>query len=268
MALLSSLWFPEHINGTIAPLAQALLYPYPAPEGDFMMANGVPELVPGGIGAEALRGLVPVLSVGSNRAPLQLRRKFGDDCNLPVTAAVLHEADIVFAATLSYYAAVPATAFPSKGTSVQLNVAWLNDAQLLHMHNTEALGIAYDFIRYDELSVSHGARADGDDPVFRQPVFGYESRAGVLAVDGRPVAHAAINAEGRVFPAMDEAAMLAHVRDLSGSGLELEDWIMAMRQNRAARDAVIAQLGGLALRPELVPWTILEAEATDPGAYL
>ena len=54
-----------------------------------------------------------VLSVGSNRAPVQLLRKFGPDSLLPVTLARLHDCDITHAAILGYYAAVPCTAFPS-----------------------------------------------------------------------------------------------------------------------------------------------------------
>ena len=62
-------WFPEHVGGEIAPLAQALLYPYPAPAGDFYMRDGLPLEAPHGIDPGALYGRVPVLSVGSNRAP-------------------------------------------------------------------------------------------------------------------------------------------------------------------------------------------------------
>ena len=40
-----------NMGGEIAPLAQALLYPYPAPAGDFYMRDGLP--------VEAPRGLIP-----------------------------------------------------------------------------------------------------------------------------------------------------------------------------------------------------------------
>lgn len=273
MTALPSEWFPGHEDGVITPLAQAMLYPYPAPQGDFFMVDGLPRLAPDGIGADALRGRVPVLSVGSNRAPLQLRRKFGPGASLPVTAAILHDVDIVFAASLSYYGAVPATGFPSQGARVALNIAWLDADQLSHMHDTEALGIAYDFIRYHPGAVSHGDRPDADDPVFGQPVHGYESRAGVLGFDGKPMAHAAIKAEGRVFPAIDEPSMLSRVQAMGqplpeGDDTPLEDWITAMQASRSARDEVMHRMEAIALHPQSMPWDILDTEAGNPEAYL
>ena len=138
MAALPPEWFPEHNNGKIKPLARALLYPYPAPTGDFYMQNGSLFLVPEGIRADKLRGRIPVLGVGSNCAPLQLRRKFRKGF-VPVTAATLHNADVVFAAHLSSYCAVPATAVASPGTRVMLNIAWLNKDQLKVMDKSEGL---------------------------------------------------------------------------------------------------------------------------------
>jgi hypothetical protein len=62
--VLSDRWFPDHVDGVIKPLSQAKLYPYPAPEGDFFMRDGLPHLVEEGITATDLKGRLPVLSVG------------------------------------------------------------------------------------------------------------------------------------------------------------------------------------------------------------
>ena len=191
-------WFPEHVGGEIAPLAQALLYPYPAPAGDFYMRDGLPLEAPHGIDPGALYGRVPVLSVGSNRAPLQLRRKFGAGASLPVTSCQLIDADVVFAASLSFYCAIPATACPSPGTVARLNVTWLDQAQLDHMHDTEAVGIAYDYVQIGTGVVDHGQRPA--DKVFDQPVFGYQARAGVLARDGGPLHSAGLQQRGVSLP--------------------------------------------------------------------
>ena len=261
--------FPEHRDGEITPFAQATLYPYPAPEGDFVMEKGLPRPVPEGIGADTLRGRVPVLSVGSNRSPLQLRRKFGTEALLPVTAAVLRDVDVVFASSLSYYCAVPATGFPCPGAAAHLNVAWLDEAQLAHMHETEARGVAYDFIRYHPGTVDHGTRGDMGDPVFGQPVHGYESRAGVLGLKGQPVAHEAIACDGRVFPAMDETSMLERVRTLAGpEAATLEEWVLAMRDSRAAREGVMRAMGPLTIKPGNAPWEIIGGKAGAPESYL
>ena len=87
-----------------------------------------------------------------------------------------------------------ATACPSPGTVARLNVTWLDQAQLDHMHDTEAVGIAYDYVQIDAGVVDHGQRPA--DKVFDQPVFGYQARAGVLARDGSPVAQRALRQRG------------------------------------------------------------------------
>ena len=93
-----------------------------------------------------LVGRTPVLAVGSNRAPYQLLRKFGPEAIVPVTPACLHDCDVVHTALVSYYGAIPCTAFPSSGTITELKVVWLDEKQLLQMHKTEGIGVAYDYV--------------------------------------------------------------------------------------------------------------------------
>lgn len=261
-------WFPDHdATGQITPLAQAKSYPYPAPQGDFWMRDGLPEMRPDGIKASECQSRHPVISVGSNRAPLQLRRKFGDDAQLPVTSCVLHDCDIVYAATMSYYCAVPATAYPSSGTKVFLNIAWLDDDQLTHMHATEALGVAYDFVQLDQGLVDHGER---DDPkFFDQPVFGYQSRAPMIAINNAPVAHSTIPAQGRRFQSLDQPEMLSHLKSIAGADdLGLDEWLSGLRADKSKRLAVMARLSDHAVSLGDAPWRILEAAATGIDRYL
>ena len=51
----------------------------------------------------------------------------------------------------------PSPARPSRrlGTDVMLNVAWLDEAQLQVMHRTEAVGVAYDYVRLFTGTVTH-----------------------------------------------------------------------------------------------------------------
>ena len=135
----------------ISEIDRARKYPYHAPSGGFVLSNGdLFHLDESHLSHDSkdgiLAGRTAVLSVGSKRAPVQLLRKFGMNATVPVTPARLHDCDIVHAAILGYYAAVPCTAFPSSGTIVQLNVAWLDDDQLIQMHRTEGIGVAYDFV--------------------------------------------------------------------------------------------------------------------------
>jgi hypothetical protein len=265
---LPSEWFPDHdANGQITPNGQAKGYPYPAPEGDFWMRDGLPVLCPQGITEDECQNRTPVLSVGSNRAPLQLRRKFGPRATLPVTSAKLHDCDIVYAATMSYYCAVPATAFPSPGTVVTLNIAWLDDDQLDHMHATEALGVAYDFVRLDEGLIDHGNRQDA--PVFNQPVYGYQSRSPMMALDHAPVAHAMILAEGRRFRAMDQGEMLDYVKSRTGyDHMMLDDWLEHLRQDKTNRLKIMDMLAADGIALGEVPWQVVTAKAKDIDRYL
>ena len=67
-------------------------YPYAAPEGAYVLVHGrLLQLS----NASVLEGRVAVLSVGSNRAPVQLRRKFGNKAVVPVTPLILHDCDVV-----------------------------------------------------------------------------------------------------------------------------------------------------------------------------
>ena len=87
------------------------------------------------------------MSVGSNRSPYQLKKKFSLDQDICVTPATLYDSDIVYAASLSAYGSMPATQWPCEGVKVYLNVLWLNESQLTTMHLSEALGVAYNFVK-------------------------------------------------------------------------------------------------------------------------
>lgn len=263
-------WFPDHQDGVITPVAQAKLYPYPAPDVDFWMRDGVPILYPDGIPGDDLEGRTAVLSVGSNRAPLQLRRKFGEHATLPVTRCLLKDADIVYAATLSFYCASPATACPSPGTSVDLNIAWLDDDQLLDMHETEALGIAYDYIRLNEGLIDHLPQQfrDRDHPAFQAPVYGYQSRSPLLDLGNGPVAHKNIPSSKRSFTALSEEDVLTIIKDhVSGEGT-LDEWILHMRGNREYRLQVMEQIEALATSCPSGPWQVLDIKAQRPDDFL
>lgn len=206
------------------PAQRANDYPYAAPQGGFVLAGGT--LVPLD-DASLIRGRTAVLSVGSNRAPVQLRRKFGDNAIVPVTPAILHDCDIVHAAAISYYGSVSCTAFPSSGTDVFLNIAWLDDDQLVTMHRTEALGVAYDYVRKLSGMVTHipVPAAGGDIVPASQPVYGYAARSGVLdAGDGRPAALAAIPARRRSFASLTQAEAVTLARHrITDAGVPCDD---------------------------------------------
>jgi len=251
-------------------LDRAVNYPYDAPDGAYILDHGGLRPL---VDPTVLKGRTAVLSVGSNRAPVQLRRKFGDAAIVPVTPAILHDCDIVHAAMLGYYAAVPCTAFPAKGCDVRLNVAWLDAAQLAMMHRTEALGVAYDYVRFSAGAVTHlpVPEAGGEIVSGYQPVFGYAARTGVLDVgDGQPAGLLRIPAMNRLYKTMSQhdAAML--VRRLTGHDdtRSMAEFITAMQADRAARSQVIERLSAHMLFADDAPWQILEVAIDDLEAYL
>ena len=214
----------------LTPKEQAFNYPYTAPDGAYVMSGGAVKPLSD---LSLLDGRFAVLSVGSNRAPRQLLRKFGADAIVPVTPAILNDCDICHVANIAPYGAIPCSAFPSPDTSVKLNVAWLNAEQLATMHATESLGEAYEFICWHDGHILHQI----DVP--KQPVYGYASRIGMLpSVDGKPLALAAIQAENRSFESFSQQKAMAQAQMLSGvgAGLEQEDWVLLMQQDDAAQE--------------------------------
>ncbi|WP_193184458.1 hypothetical protein [Nisaea sediminum] len=202
-------------------LRRAYGYPYPAPEGDFLFARGRAEPFDDGID---LSGRQPVIAVGSNRAPEQLRRKFGDGpgSEIPVTWGWMHGYDVVYCAHLAGYGSVPATLHTSAGTEVQVAVTWLTAPQLERMHETENVGESYVYGTFDESAIDLGAAR----PVVRAGC--YITRRGALALDGAPVALAEIEARNRSFSSLPQAAKLALLHERFGDRPDVEDWILSL----------------------------------------
>ena len=249
---------------------RALRYPYDAPEGAFVLDCGHLRPLHD---AEILTGRTAVLSVGSNRAPVQLHRKFGKNAVLPVTPATLHDCDIVHVAMLGYYGAVPCTAFPSLGCHVRLNVAWLDADQLAEMHRTEAVGIAYDYVRFTDAAVTHldFPEADGYRVPADTPLFGYSARAGVLDIgDGIPAALPVITAEGRQFSAFTQAEAVTFVRRLCqhNDARDHASFVADMRQDKLARDTIREVLSAHTLFATNAPWAVIDTECDDLDAFL
>ena len=250
----------------LSDIDRARLYPYSAPSGGYLLANGaLYDLDQKMIDRHPsiFDGRAAVLSVGSNRAPVQLRRKFGDAAIIPVTPARLFDCDIVHAAMLGFYAAVPCTAFPCAGCIVSLNVAWLDAQQLEQMHRTEGIGVAYDYVMMQD--VVH------DFLVPDQPVYGYSARSGVLDyAGGIPAALPAIAAVGRRFPEVSQADAAARVRQLTGcnDSRSYAEFIADVQRDKKARDSIVAGLQKHALVAETPQWHALAVSVSGIDAFL
>ena len=227
-------------------ITRALGYPYPAPSGDFIFQGGGVEAYDEGV---SLENRTPVLAVGSNRAPEQLRRKFGDIALVPVTVASLRDLDVVYSAHMASYGSIPATLAPSPGTRVAVSLTWLTPDQLNRMHETEAIGVNYDYGVARDLEIDMGA---GRPAV---PIGCYLGRRGALALDGRPVALAEVEAVDRVFGSARQSETLARVHADQGRGEPFEAWLSALIADRDRRARLTTCLSRKAFPIDLAAFT-------------
>lgn len=120
---------------------RALTYPYDRPPHGYIFHAGKPHPLPSTLSGLPLplRDYIAVVSIGSNGAPEQLRRKYGDGDNvfIPVLAAHVHNADFVFAANVSGYGSVASTVMYSGGTIVHTHVTLLTKVEFERMNLTE-----------------------------------------------------------------------------------------------------------------------------------
>jgi len=227
-------------------IARALGYPYPAPSGDYLYRDGGVEAFDDGM---TLSGRVPVLAIGSNRAPEQLRRKFGDNALVPVTSARLRDHDVVYSAHMASYGSIPATLAPSPGTRVGVSLTWLTPHQLERMHETEAIGVNYDYGVARDLEIDIGP---GRPNV---PVGCYLGRRGALAMNGAPTALWEVEAAGRVFSSAPQSETLARVHEEYGRGESFENWLNALIVDRDARARLTERLAEKAIPIDLPAFT-------------
>ena len=229
---------------------RAISYPYFAPNYSFSFHKG--KFIKGI--CDDLNNRIPILSVGSNRSPYQLKRKFSLNQDICVTPAILKDSDIVYAASLSAYGSMPATQWPSKGTEVDLNVLWLNEEQLEIMHLSEALGVAYNFVK-----LKHGTVKIKDFRYANQ-IYGYISIAGVFPFnDNKPKRLAEINAKNvKLKNYSEKKALLSLFHSLGVEEKKLSEWIDKVINNKAYRISIHEKLKSKSMKPKNPDWEIVK----------
>jgi hypothetical protein len=149
---------------------------------------------------------VPVLAIGSNRAPRQLHDKFkglenpnADDLTVPVFTVEIQGLDVVFAGRPSMQGNFPAVLYTgehAKETTVELAITFLNKRQL------EAMDISERGM-YERQDLPGCDVHVGDKTI---PVQYYRGSNTVFVDEhGQPRALRAIRAEGRTIPALNQA---------------------------------------------------------------
>lgn len=202
-------------------VSRAKAYPYRIPERSYLLEREGWRDLPVAPSAADVVGRRPVLACGSNQSPEQLARKFTGAgwSPVPVSRVRVFDLDAVYSAHFSRYAAIPATLGHAPGAVSTLFVTWLDKEQQARMHETEALGVNYDFV---DLT---GVRVEDEAGGALQGVHAYVSRHGCLNRDGKPVPLAAIATDGRLWPAMEEEDVLALARDRIAPEDDLDSFI-------------------------------------------
>ncbi|MDA9114120.1 hypothetical protein N9J43_01450, partial [Alphaproteobacteria bacterium] len=200
---------------------------------------------------------IPILSVGSNRSPYQLKRKFSLNEDICVTPAKLFDSDIVYAASISAYGSLPATQWPSDGTVVDLNVLWLKEEQLNIMHLTEAVGVAYDFVKLQRGSVKL------TDLEYSNDIYGYVSVAGVLPFnESVPKRLSSIYGSKTKLDSIDEYEALSFtMNNLENKKKSLEQWLTEVIDNKQYRFKLHKNLEKIALKPKSPNWEIIDVKS-------
>ncbi|KAF5827361.1 hypothetical protein DUNSADRAFT_793 [Dunaliella salina] len=171
---------------------------------------------------------LPVLAVGSNAAPQQLIRKFGDMYHMPgvcipVVECVLDGFDVVYSPGLASYGSCPATLAHSPGTLASVFLTYLMPPLASRMHSTEGAPYVYSLMQLHniKLHVASSIDATGQlsaptrSPQLMTDVLQYNYAAGALSLPVEcpeglvqcPIALAEIPARRR-FPALKQAQLL------------------------------------------------------------
>ena len=123
------------------------------------------------------------------------------------------------------------------GVEVSLAVTWLDDRQLAVMHDSEGVGINYDFALLEgfELSLDYGESLDD--------VYLYASCHGHFVHAEAAVALAAVSATGRNWPERTTDAMLVLARDRVSPDAQIDEFILRLVGDDGFRQACNEALG-------------------------
>ena len=234
---------------------RAINYPYPTP--DYAYSFFKDKFIQG-IHLD-LEKRIPILSVGSNRAPMQLQRKFSFNQDICVTPAILYDSDIVYAASIAAYGSMPATQWPSIGTEVDLNVLWLTEKQLHIMHLTEAVGVAYNFVKMKSGTVKI------KDFQFSGDIYGYVSVAGAFPFKlNAPFRLAAILSSNTKLKAIyEEVALDFLMKFLEPDQTILREWIKEVIEDKDYRLQLHKKLKSIAIKPDQPNWETIDININD-----
>ncbi len=236
-------------------LALAKSYPFSTPGGSYLFRAGAAgPLAPGSAQAALFADRLPVIGHGSNRSPEQLRRKFGERAEIPVSRAWLSDYDVVYSAHVTQYGSIAANLQHTPGARAEVYVNWLTEGQLLRMHETELGGENYYYGRLGGVSLALEA-----GPVAAlSEAHVYLSTRGCLPEGAGPLGLAAVASEGRPHGALRQEEAIALVRDRHRPARGLDEHILATIRDPKDRKSLIAEMESDAVPAQAPHFEILK----------
>ncbi len=221
------------------PLPRAVDYPYLAPLESYVFDTSDRQR------AFSIEGRTPVLALGSNAAPLQLRRKFADlPGHIPVSRAILFDHVVVYSAHFTRYGALPATLHRHPGAIAFVALTWLDECQLARMHETESVGVNYDYAEIADIRLEHDAALGHPVMPESRGVGAYVSRYGPLEHDGRPIRLAETASSGCPLPALTQPAALRFAQRRIAPELDFSTFLERLVEDDAFRRESSKRLQG------------------------
>lgn len=181
-----------------------------------------------------------MLAAGSNAAPEQLSRKFGNRRKaIAVSVVTVQDYCVVYSAHFASYGSIPATLIPCQGALTHVCINWLDEADLATMHTTEALGVNYDYVDGTAIRVV--------DPTGQAiSIHGYyQSRPGPLMINGAPVRLAMVASTGSTWPSLTQRSLLAWIGNALAPELAYHDFLDRIINDQDYRAACRNRLASL-----------------------
>ena len=220
-------------------LQRARDYPYDSPRSSYLYSNeGITDFQ-----SDQTIGRTPVLAFGSNKAPAQLKRKFGHivDCFIPVEMVKLHDFDVVFSAHITSYGAIPAMLQHCPGVIVEIAITWLNDTQLQIMHESELYAGNYSFAQLENLTINRGQKLSSTSAYAYVGERGHYSHGNISK---EAISIADISATHRRWESSTTSDLLNQLYKTSGAEVSEDEFILRLirdvdyRRNLSAKMAI------------------------------
>jgi hypothetical protein len=161
---------------------------------------------------------------------------------------------VVYAAHITSYGSTPAVLAQSPGTIVDIAITWLTKVQLKRMHETEAIGINYDY------GVSNSLKINADYDYQNQNIGCYLGRRGCLNIMGNIIALKEISATKRVFGAFSQSEILKEIWLHEQKEIQFEAWLKNLIQNKEARNSITATFERTAIMNVLPAFEVFTSE--------